>query len=115
MLPDLQGMKLPELKQLGENLGIPKAKYLSKPQLVAAISELGGGSSAGAPSKNSTAPDSDRPSRSTTNATAATGAPEAATKGKRGRPSKSVEIPVAPSEGLFEVPTGTTRPVANEG
>jgi transcription termination factor Rho len=83
MLPDLQGMKLPELKQLGENLGIPKAKYLSKPQLVEAIGGLGA-TSLSNPSSNAASSD----------AVAAPNPP----KGKRGRPSKSSSAANLPLE-----------------
>ncbi|MDG2224772.1 MAG: transcription termination factor Rho [Schleiferiaceae bacterium] len=37
---DINGMKLPELKTVGDALGIPKAKYLRKPDLIAAIKAI---------------------------------------------------------------------------
>ncbi|MCH8554362.1 MAG: transcription termination factor Rho [Schleiferiaceae bacterium] len=42
---ELSTMKLPELKELGVKLNIPKAKYLRKPELVAAIAAREGQSS----------------------------------------------------------------------
>ncbi|MFZ9526680.1 MAG: Rho termination factor N-terminal domain-containing protein, partial [Schleiferiaceae bacterium] len=48
-MPDLSDRKLPELKELAESLGVPKARYLRKPELLEAIqqlSERGGTSSA---------------------------------------------------------------------
>ncbi|NCF95491.1 MAG: transcription termination factor Rho [Bacteroidetes bacterium] len=37
---DINGMKLPELKTVGDALGIPKARYLRKPDLIAAIKAI---------------------------------------------------------------------------
>jgi len=39
--PDIEGLKLPELKAMGEALGIPKARYMRKPELLEAIAGLG--------------------------------------------------------------------------
>jgi len=49
-LPDLSDRKLPELKELAESLGVPKARYLRKPELLEAIQQLGN-SAAPAPSE----------------------------------------------------------------
>lgn len=40
---DIQGMKLPELKTVAETLGIPKARYMRKPELIAAIEAVKAG------------------------------------------------------------------------
>lgn len=95
-------MKLPELKQLGENLGIPKAKYLSKPQLIEAISGLG----------KDAAPLNESAS------VVSNGAVEAP-KGKRGRPSKAstsaelpLEAPIADAGAVSAPPSNNLRPEA---
>lgn len=48
---DLAQKKLPELKEIGIALNIPKARYMRKPELIEAI--VGGGSSTAAPSEKS--------------------------------------------------------------
>ncbi len=54
-MPDLSDRKLPELKELAESLGVPKARYLRKPELLEAIQQLGeGGAPAATPSADRT-------------------------------------------------------------
>ena len=50
---ELQARKLPELKDLGASLDIPKARYMNKGELVSAIlSKTGQSSSAGKTTEN---------------------------------------------------------------
>ena len=58
-MPDLSDRKLPELKELAESLGIPKARYLRKPELIEAIQ----GQSSSAPAEAAPASDSTAPRR----------------------------------------------------
>ena len=39
--PNITELKLPELKAMGESLGIPKARYMRKPELLQAITSVG--------------------------------------------------------------------------
>lgn len=39
-LDELKGLKLPELQQIGQDLNIPKARYMRKPELLEAIVQL---------------------------------------------------------------------------
>src|SRR6056300_1739489 len=57
---ELKSMKLPELKELGQSLNIPKARYLNKASLVEAITGLNSSSSSKAEEKISQEP---RPKR----------------------------------------------------
>ena len=60
--PDIEGLKLPELKAMGEALGIPKARYMRKPELLEAIAGLGTPDT-GAPAPAASAPAGDTPVR----------------------------------------------------
>ncbi len=53
---ELKSMKLPELKELGQSLNIPKARYLNKASLVEAITGLNSSSSSKAEEKISQEP-----------------------------------------------------------
>ena len=70
--PNITELKLPELKEMGEALGIPKARYMRKPELIEAISQRGNSPSA-APSAENTASEG----------------PEAQPERRRGRPAKN--------------------------
>ncbi|MEY3692836.1 MAG: Rho termination factor, N-terminal domain, partial [Bacteroidota bacterium] len=76
-LPDLSDRKLPELKELAESLGVPKARYLRKPELLEAIQQLGA-----SPSPTSSEPASEAP---------------AAEGRRRGRPSRANDEGSAPT------------------
>ena len=53
--PDITELKLPELKAMGEALGIPKARYMRKPELLEAIAGAGQPSSSSATSSDAPA------------------------------------------------------------
>ena len=65
--PDIEGLKLPELKAMGEALGIPKARYMRKPELLEAIAGLGtpdtGAPTPAAAASAASAPEGDAPVR----------------------------------------------------
>ncbi len=61
-MPDFSDRKLPELKELAESMGIPKARYLRKPELLEAIQGLSNAPTA-APSGNEGQSGGDAPVR----------------------------------------------------
>ena len=63
-LDDLKGLKLPELQQIGQDLNIPKARYMRKPELVEAIINLAGKGQAPAAEGAENAPSDERRKRS---------------------------------------------------
>ncbi|MEY4460312.1 MAG: hypothetical protein RL429_301, partial [Bacteroidota bacterium] len=90
-MPDLSDRKLPELKELAESLGVPKARYLRKPELLEAIQQLGerGGASSAPATESVDAPAQEgrrrgRPARTESQSgEAATVAGEASGEGER--------------------------------
>ena len=61
-MPDFSDRKLPELKELAESMGIPKARYLRKPELLEAIQGLSN-SATSSPSGNEGQSGGDTPVR----------------------------------------------------
>ena len=61
-MPDFSDRKLPELKELAESMGIPKARYLRKPELLEAIQGLSNSATA-SPSGNEDQSGGDAPVR----------------------------------------------------